>query len=236
MHMAKKPQNKTKPQPVLHKMYWRIKGYSGFQCYKILLFFFFSRHILYFLSAIMSLNQRPTKQKQKHIFCKEVTGIHLLLVNWVHLRFNLHTKTDYMISARMTWKVKRWRRPERFLYFELSSLNLSWGKGLNIWLWKMRGGKRRSSWAKDKAGLHSRSRARVSSWGKERKKGAQAQSSQQDWGLQEHSQGSCCRQQAGPRTRRGKINSYGLARQMSYPPGPASYLHSTSMYTLHYCQ
>ena len=49
--------NKTKPQPVLHKMYWRIKGYSGFQCYKILLSFFF-RHILYFLSAVMSLKQR----------------------------------------------------------------------------------------------------------------------------------------------------------------------------------
>lgn len=51
MHMAKKPQNKTKTQPVLHKMYWRIKGYSGFQCYKILLSFFFQAHIVFFVCS-----------------------------------------------------------------------------------------------------------------------------------------------------------------------------------------
>lgn len=124
-----------------------------------------------------------------------------------------------MISARMTWKVKGWRCPECFLYFDLSSLNLS--QGAKHLVMKDKRGERRSSWAKDKAGLYSthppRARARASSREKERGDNNRALSVT-DWGLQESSQGSCFRRQARPRTRSGKINRYGLARQMSYLP------------------
>lgn len=120
----------------------------------------------------------------------------------------------------MTWKVKRWRYPECFLYFDLSSLNLSWGAKHLVM--KDRRGKGDHPEQRTKPGstLHIHlcpGTCILMGKGKERGDNIRALSVT-DWGLQENSQGNCCRQQACPGTRSGKINRYGLARQMSYLP------------------
>lgn len=57
MHMAKKPQTKQKPNLFYIKCTEELKAIQVFNVIKFFCLFFF-RHILYFLSAVMSLNQR----------------------------------------------------------------------------------------------------------------------------------------------------------------------------------
>lgn len=119
----------------------------------------------------------------------------------------------------MTWKVKRWRCPECFLYFDLSSLNLSWGDKHLVM--KDKRGKGDHPEQRTKPGSTPHIRLCPGTWiltGKG--KGGQHQGSQCDWlRAPGNSPGHCFRQQACPRTRSGKINRYGLAHsQMLYLP------------------
>lgn len=97
--------------------------------------------------------------------------------------------------------------------------------GLNIWLWKIRGGKEIIlSKGQSRALLHTHlCPGTCILMGK--RKGGQHQGSQWDWLRPPgNSQGCCFRLQACPGTRSGKINSYGLAHQMSYLPWTGQFL------------